>query len=53
MSKHIRHGKGSVRPFIYGNLDLADFVRVVLGLQKSSALNPETDFISMRKSGIR
>jgi len=25
--QHIRHGAGSVRPYLYGNLDLADLVR--------------------------
>ncbi len=35
MSKHIRHGKGSVRPYIYGNLDLPDFVCDVFGVKDS------------------
>jgi len=25
--KHVRHGFGAVRPYVYGNLDLADFVK--------------------------
>ena len=29
--KHIRHGIGSVRPYIYGYLDLPDFVAQVFG----------------------
>ncbi len=31
MSKYIRHGQGSVRPYIYGGLDLPAFVREVFG----------------------
>jgi PhnB protein len=31
MSEHIRHGRGSVRPYLYGGLDLPDFVREVFG----------------------
>jgi PhnB protein len=27
----VRHGKGTVRPFLYGNLDLIDFVEQVFG----------------------
>ncbi len=34
MSKHIRHSKGSVRPYIYGKLDLPDFVREVFGAKE-------------------
>jgi PhnB protein len=30
-NKHIRHGTGSVRPFLYGRLDLLDFVKQVFG----------------------
>src|ERR1700694_2761993 len=30
-NKHIRHGKGTVRPFLYGRLDLLDFVKNVFG----------------------
>ncbi len=29
MNTHIRHGSGAVRPFIYGRLDLIEFVRKV------------------------
>ena len=29
--KHIRNGIGAVRPFIYGRLDLLDFVKQVFG----------------------
>ena len=25
--RHIRHGAGSVRPYLYGNLDLADLIK--------------------------
>src|SRR5215472_11904669 len=25
--KHIRHGSGSVRPYVYGNLDLPDLIK--------------------------
>jgi hypothetical protein len=28
---HIRHGFGAARPYLYGNLDLADFVRDAFG----------------------
>jgi PhnB protein len=31
MSKHIHLGKGTVRPYVYANLDLPDFVREVFG----------------------
>ena len=34
MSKHIRHGRGSVRPYVYGNLDLPMFVREVFGAKE-------------------
>ncbi|HEY6418630.1 MAG TPA: VOC family protein [Candidatus Binataceae bacterium] len=29
--KHIRHGIGSVRPYLYGHLDLLEFVRQAFG----------------------
>ena len=38
MSKHIRHGKGSVRPYLYGKLDLPDFVREVFGAKEIERL---------------
>ena len=31
MSRHVRSGKGAVRPFVYGRLDLLDFVQKVFG----------------------
>jgi PhnB protein len=31
MNRHIRNGVGAVRPFIYGRLDLLDFVLKVFG----------------------
>jgi len=34
MSKHIRHGRCSVRPYVYGNLDLPEFVREVFGAKE-------------------
>lgn len=30
-NRHIRNGRGAVRPFVYGRLDLLDFVRQVFG----------------------
>jgi PhnB protein len=30
-TKHIRHGKGSVRPYLHGTLDLPEFVAYVFG----------------------
>ena len=30
-TKHIRHGFGAVRPYLYGGLDLPDFVQQVFG----------------------
>ena len=30
-TKHIRHGVGSVRPYLYGRLDTADLVKRALG----------------------
>jgi PhnB protein len=30
-SKHVRGGQGSVRPYLYGKLDLPDFVTAVFG----------------------
>ena len=38
MSNHIRHGRGTVRPFIYGKLDLPDFVREVFGAKEIERL---------------
>jgi PhnB protein len=34
MSKHVRHGHGTVRPYVYGKLDLPDFVREVFGAKE-------------------
>jgi PhnB protein len=34
MSKHILYGRGSVRPYLYGKLDLPDFVREVFGAKE-------------------
>jgi len=34
MSKHIRHGRCSVRPYVYGKLDLPDLVREVFGAKE-------------------
>jgi PhnB protein len=34
MSKHIRHGRCSVRPYLYGNPDLPNFVREVFGAKE-------------------
>jgi len=34
MSKHIRHGRGSVRPYVYGDLELPKFVREVFGAKE-------------------
>jgi PhnB protein len=31
MINHVRHGFGSVRPYVHGNLDLWDFVRLAFG----------------------
>lgn len=31
MNKHIRNGVGAVRPYVYGSLDLLDFVKDVFG----------------------
>ena len=45
MSKHIRHGKGSVRPYLYGNPDLPDFVREVFGAKELERLtDPGTGY---------
>lgn len=44
MSKHIRHGRGSVRPYLYGNLDLPDFVREVFGAKELERLNSGRGF---------
>jgi PhnB protein len=30
-TKHVRHGLGAARPYLYGNLDLPEFVRRVFG----------------------
>lgn len=38
MSKHIRHGKGSVRPYLYGKPDLPEFVREVFGAKELERL---------------
>jgi PhnB protein len=34
MSKHIRHGRCSVRPYLYGKPDLPNFVREVFGAKE-------------------
>ena len=34
MSKHIRNGRCTVRPYVYGNLDLPTFVREVFGAKE-------------------
>jgi PhnB protein len=34
MNRHIRNGVGAVRPFIYGRLDLLDFVLKVFGAKE-------------------
>ena len=39
MGNHIRHGKGSVRPYIYGNVDLPNFVREVFGANELERLD--------------
>lgn len=31
MNEHVRNGVGAVRPFVYGRLDLLDFVKDVFG----------------------
>jgi hypothetical protein len=33
-TKHIRNGFGTTRPYLFGRLDLADFVRTVFGAQE-------------------
>jgi PhnB protein len=33
-SAHIRHGFGAVRPYLYGRLDLADFVKKVFDAEE-------------------
>ena len=33
-NKYIRHGRGTVRPYIYGNLELPDFVKQVFGAEE-------------------
>jgi PhnB protein len=38
-NKHIRHGVGSVRPFLYGHLDLLEFVRRAFGAVELEHLN--------------
>lgn len=34
MSKHVRHGRCNVRPYLYGNPDLPDFIRKVFGAKE-------------------
>jgi PhnB protein len=36
--KHVRHGLGAVRPYLYGGLDLPDFVRVAFGAKELERL---------------
>ncbi len=31
MSKHVRHGRGTVRPYLFGHYELPDFVEEVFG----------------------
>jgi PhnB protein len=46
--RHIRHGFGAARPYLYGNLDLPDFVKRVFGaveverIQDEKGLHVET-----------
>jgi PhnB protein len=35
---HIRHGIGSVRPYLYGHLDLPEFVKKVFGAEELERL---------------
>ena len=44
MSKHIRHGKGSVRTYLFGNLGLPDFVREVFGAKEVERLKSGSGF---------
>src|ERR1700694_2287561 len=44
MSKHVRHGRGNVRPYLYGNLDLPDCVREVFGAKELERLKSGKGF---------
>jgi PhnB protein len=36
--KHVRHGRGSVRPYLYGGPDLPEFVRAAFGAEELERL---------------
>jgi PhnB protein len=44
MSKHILYGRGSVRPYLYGKLDLPDFVREVFGAKEIERIRSGSGF---------
>jgi PhnB protein len=39
--KHIRHGLGAVRPYLYGHLDLPEFVKHVFGAVEVERIQDE------------
>ena len=53
MSKqnHIRHGGGSVRPYLYGNLDLPDLIRHAFGAEELERLESAKGFHIEAKIG--
>lgn len=43
MSAHVRHGRGAVRPYVYGPLGLADFIRDTFGAVELERVGNEGD----------
>ena len=52
-TKHIRHGVGSVRPYLYGRLDMLELVKRAFGAVELEHLKSATALTSRRKSATR
>jgi uncharacterized glyoxalase superfamily protein PhnB len=50
MEPHIRHGRGSVRPYLHGPAELPEFLRQVLGAEEIERFEfgPESHHVEMR-----
>ena len=42
--RHMRHGMGAARPYIYGNLQVPDFIREVFGAKEIERLKSGSGF---------
>ncbi len=52
-TKHIRHGVGSVRPYLYGRLDMLELVDAPSAQSNWSTSKPAKASTSRRKSATR